>query len=248
MNILIIEDELPAFTRLTRLLSVQVPDAVILKQIDSIQAARSWFQDNPMPDIVFLDIQLADGSGLELQKTGMITCPVVFTTAYDHYALDAFSTSGIDYLLKPIKKEELQMTFQKLENLKKMFGDSPLPESSAPTYKKRFLIRFGEHIKSLAVSDIAYCYSSNKATFAKTFEGQSYPMDENLDTLETLLDPQDFFRINRQYLINLHAIDNMRTYTKARVVIRLTPPVKDTPVVSSERAASFKNWLNGEWQ
>jgi DNA-binding LytR/AlgR family response regulator len=113
-------------------------------------------------------------------------------------------------------------------------------------YKKRFVIRFGEHIKSLAVEDIAYCYSENKNTYARDAEGRIYPLDQNLDTLEEMLNPADFFRINRQYIITLKAISEMRTYSKARVIIRLNPAVKEPPVVSSERAADFKKWLGGE--
>ena len=163
--------------------------------------------------------------------------------------MDAFKASSVGYLLKPVKKEELKAALGKLDELKKLFnkGEEKLAQAlSQPDFKKRFVIRFGEHIKTLAVEDIAYCYSENKATFARTFEGRSYPMDHNLDALEHMLDPQQFFRINRQYLINLKSIDEMKTYSKARVIVTLKPPVKEAPVVSSERSADFKQWLAGE--
>lgn len=243
-KILIIEDELPAYRRLVGILDTVLPGAEIVGHLDSIQAALDWFDKHPFPDWVFLDIHLADGSGLDLMKSIDIACPVIYTTAYDQYALDAFKTSGIDYLLKPIKKEDLQTAIQKWSKYKQIWQSAEKQTSLATgEYRQRFMIRLGEHIKSLPVTDIAYCYSSQKATFARTFKGQNYPLDYNLDSLETMLDPKDFFRINRQYIINHKAIDDMRAYTKARVVVKLQPPVEESPIVSSERAADFKQWL-----
>ena len=121
-----------------------------------------------------------------------------------------------------------------------------MPAAQPGDYKKRFVIRFGEHIKTLSVDEMAYCYSENKGTFARTYDGRTFPMDHNLDTLEQMLDPKDFFRINRQYLISLKSIDEMKTYSKARVIVKVKPPVNDPPIVSSERAADFKSWLAGE--
>jgi DNA-binding LytR/AlgR family response regulator len=247
MNIVIIEDELPAFKRLSKLVTETFPAANIVAHLDSVSCAKDWFEMNNMPDIVFLDIQLADGSGLDLIKEVDFKCPVVFTTAYDNYAIEAFQTKSLSYLLKPVKKEDLEQVMQKLKDMRKMFG--AMPDQADPDttgYKKRFIIRFGEHIKTLAVEDIAYCYSENKATFARTFDNRNYPMDHNLDALEKMLDPQQFFRINRQYLISLSAIQEMKTYSKARVIVTLQPQAKEQPVVSSERAADFKHWLGGD--
>jgi two-component system LytT family response regulator len=248
MNIVIIEDELPAFKRLSKLISEVVPGANILAHLDSIKSSKKWFEANTCPDIVFMDIHLADGSAFDLQKQVKVECPVIYTTAYDQYAMEAFKTASIDYLLKPVKKEDIAGALQKLKNFQNLFEHADQGHSAPPEYKKRFLIRFGEHIKTISVEDIAYCYSESKATFAKTFDGRNYPMDHNLDSLESMLDPLDFFRINRQYLISLKSIEEMRTYTKARVIVKLNPPVKDQPVVSSERAADFKQWLAGEYK
>ncbi|HRO43798.1 MAG TPA: LytTR family DNA-binding domain-containing protein [Flavipsychrobacter sp.] len=253
MNIVIVEDELPAYKRLTKLLQDVVPAAKIVAHLDSIQTCKEWFATHPLPNLVFMDIHLADGSAFDLLKQVKIECPLIFTTAYDQYAMEAFKTASIDYLLKPVKSADLEGALKKLKNFKEIFGneDKSQPEQSPPQiaeYKKRFLVRFGEHIKTVSVTDIAYCYSENKATFARTFEGRNYPMDYNLDALEHMLDPQDFFRINRQYLISLKSIEEMRTYTKARVIVKLNPTVKEQPVVSSERAADFKNWLAGEYK
>jgi len=196
-----------------------------------------------------MDIHLADGSAFDLVKLVKIDCPIIFTTAFDEYVMEAFKTSGIDYLLKPVKKDELQTAFQKLDKFRTFFHSSKDVEVQEPVnaeYKKRFVIRFGEHIKTLSVEDISYCFSESKATYARTAEGRTYPMDNNLDSLENMLDPEHFFRINRQYIISLKAIDEMKTYSKARVIVTLKPPVKEQPVVSSERAAQFKLWLAGE--
>jgi DNA-binding LytR/AlgR family response regulator len=248
MNILIIEDEVPAYKRLSKLVTEVIPGGKIIGHVDSIRSAKEWFAENTCPDIVFMDIHLADGSAFELQKQVKIDCPVIYTTAYDQYAMEAFKTASIDYLLKPVKKEDIESALLKLKKFKDLFEGGDTEHGTLPEYKKRFLIRFGEHIKTISVEDIAYCYSESKATFAKTFDGRNYPMDYNLDSLEALLDPQDFFRINRQYLISLKSIEEMRTYTKARVIVKLTPAVKDQPVVSSERAADFKQWLAGEYK
>jgi DNA-binding LytR/AlgR family response regulator len=250
MNILIIEDELPASNRLTKLITELNPLVNIVQVLDSVSAACDWFAAHHTPDLVFLDIHLADGSAFELLKSTNIDCPVIFTTAYDQYAVDAFKTTSIDYLLKPVKREDLERAFQKFRQLKSIFhadNDPLLKRTEAiKNYKKRFVIRFGEHIKTLNIEDTAYFYCEHKTTFAKTFDHKNYPVDYNLDNLEQLLDPAIFFRINRQYLVNIKAIQEMRTYSKARVIITLEPRTPEQPVVSSERSALFKQWLAGE--
>jgi len=246
MKVLIIEDELPAVKRLTKLIGEASPGTEIIANIDNVKAAKEWFVQNAAPDVVFLDIHLADGSGFDLLNSTNINCPVIFTTAHDDYAIEAFKSATIDYLLKPVKKEDLENAFKKIKQFSEIFNKAGSLQESKTLYKKRFLIRFSDHIITLPVEDIAYCYSENKATFARTFEGRNYPMDNNLDSLEQMLDPQNFFRINRQYIINLKAIGEMKTYTKARVIVTLKPAIKEQPVVSSERAADFKQWLAGE--
>lgn len=249
MNVVIIEDEMPAYKRLSKLVEETITGVNVVAHLDSVQAAKTWFEQNNPADIVFMDIHLADGSAFDLLKLVKINAPIIFTTAYDQYAIDAFKASSVGYLLKPIKKEDLKKALEKLDDFKKMFNKSAeqlISNFTSPEYKKRFVIRFGEHIKTLSVDEIAYCYSENKATFARTYEGRTYPMDHNLDALEHMMNPQEFFRINRQYLINLKAIEEMKTYSKARVIVTLKPPVKEQPVVSSERSADFKQWLAGE--
>ncbi len=249
MNIVLIEDEHLAYQRMAKLVKEIIPESQIVAHHDSVEAAAKWFLANPLPGLVLLDVQLSDGTAFDLLKLVKLDCPVIFTTAYDQYALDAFATNSIDYLLKPIKKADLESALQKLQSFRKIFSAAEVAKMPVPVpaeYKKRFVIRFGEHIKSLAVEDIVYCYSENKSTYARTADGRIYPLDNNLDMLEGMLNPADFFRINRQYIVTLKAISEMKTYSKARVIIRLNPVVKEPPVVSSERAADFKKWLAGE--
>jgi len=248
MKVLIIEDERPAYLRLHKLIEEVKPGFEIIAHLDSVQSTRDWLSANAHPDLIFLDIHLGDGSGFDLLNSVNIACPVIFVTAFDQYAIAAFKTNSIDYLLKPVKKDDLLHSLSKLEKIKDFFStkDSNFTPQLTKDYKKRFVIRFGEHIKTLMTDDVAYFYSENKATFAKTTDARTYPMDSNLDTLEGLLNPDDFFRINRQYLISLKAIDDMKTYSKARVIVTLKPSVKEPPVVSSERSADFKQWLAGE--
>lgn len=249
MKIVILEDEQPALKRLVKLLNETVDGVDIIAHHDSVAGAEQWFGSNDMPDLVMMDIHLADGSAFDLLNKVAIKAPIVFTTAFDEYAIEAFKASSIGYLLKPIKKESLKEVIDKLDGFKTMFkkGDEDISKLfKQQDYKKRFLIRFGEHIKTIPVEEIAYFYSENKATFAKTFEGRTYPMDQNLDALEHVLDPEHFFRLNRQYIISMGAIDEMKAYSKARVVVKLNPETKEQPIVSSERSATFKQWLAGE--
>lgn len=252
MKVVIIEDEQPAYKRLQKLLAELLPAAEIVAHHDSVSTARQWFEEHDAPELVFMDIHLADGSAFDLLKAVRINAPIIFTTAYDQYAIEAFKASGIAYLLKPVKAEEMSIALQKLDNLKEIFSaqsqrqDALLEALKQPEFKKRFLVRFGDNIKTIATSDIAYFFSENKGTFARTFEERTYPIDNNLDTLEHVLDPEVFFRINRQYIISVKSIKEMKTYSKARVLVKLNPEVKEPPLVSSERSAGFKQWLAGE--
>lgn len=251
MNILVFEDEMPAFKRLSKLIAEHLPEGQIVAHLDSVSAGREWLASNPAPDVVFMDIHLADGDAFDLLENATITSPIIFTTAYDRYALEAFKTTAIDYILKPVRKEDFERAIQKLKQFTANKPTAARPagtsgEAAAQAYKKRFVIRYGDNIRTVATADIAYFYSEHKATFARCFDGHNYPVDYNLDTLETLLPPDDFFRINRQYIIQLKSIGAMKTFSKARVIITLNPAAAEQPIVSSEKAARFKQWLGGE--
>ncbi len=253
INILIIEDEEPAANRLKKMVTELEPDINVLENIVSISSAIEWFKQNPSPDLIFSDIQLSDGLSFEIFKNIEVQCPVIFITAYDEYAIDAFKVNSIDYLLKPIKKDDLQIALQKF---KKLSGNiSPALDMSkmlevftAPKtdYKTRFIVRYGEHIKTIKIEEVAYFYTEDKINFLTTNEARRYTIDYNLDNLESILDPKIFFRINRQFIISIHAIGEMFTYSKSRVLIKLNPPCKHETIVSTERSGDFKLWLGDE--
>jgi two-component system LytT family response regulator len=251
-TILIIEDESAAYKRLSKMITVALPESNILPQIVSIKSAVEWLETNAAPDLIFLDVHLADGESFEIFKKTSVNSPIIFTTAYDQYALEAFKVNSIDYLLKPIKKEELNRAIDKFHHLK---GGSAADvniqkllstlQTQQSTYKQRFVVRYGEHIKTIETSDIAYFYTESKANFMVTKDNKRFAIDYNLDQLEEFLDPKKFFRINRQFIIGFHSIAEMFAYSKSRVLIKLNPPSKLETIVSSERSSSFKQWIDG---
>ena len=255
MTILIIEDEEPAFRRLQKMLKELEPNHTMLNQIVSVSSAIKWFKENDAPDLIISDIQLSDGISFEIFKQVDIKCPIIFTTAYDQYAIEAFKVNSIDYLLKPVKKDELEKAVTKFKNL--------IPTTSAPAidinkllqslqpatgtdYKKRFVVRYGEHIKTIDIEEVVYFYTEDKATFLCTKDARRFVVDFNLDTLDSILDPKVFFRINRQFIISIHSIAEMFAYSKSRVLIKLNPAAKHETIVSTERSADFKHWLGDE--
>lgn len=255
MKVIIIEDENAAARRLEKLLADIGPDITVLQQLDSVETAVAWLQHNPAPDLIFQDIHLADGSSFEIFEHVKIQCPIVFTTAYDEYALQAFKVNAVDYLLKPLKASELKAA---IEKYRRVFRPADAPDYAAlletmrkqseQNYLQRMLIRFGQSIKLVDMTDAAYFYTKDKITFLVTRStAKRLPVDYPLDKLETMLDPRTFFRINRQFIVNVAAIREMHPYSKSRVKIDLDPPTNDMEtVVSTERSADFKRWLVGE--
>lgn len=251
MNILLLEDEEPAAKRLEKMLKEIEPGAMIPENIVSVSSAVSWLQQNPSPDLIISDIQLADGLSFDIFKTVKTLCPVIFTTAYDQYAIEAFKVNSIDYLLKPVKKEELVIALEKYKSLSQQ-KPQVLPDinklmeamtAGQSKYKKRFAVKYGEHLKTIGIEEAAYFYTEDKINFLTTREGRRYTIDNNLDALESMLDPHTFFRINRQYIISIHSISEMFTYSKSRVLVKLNPPAKHETIVSTERSGDFKLWL-----
>jgi len=254
MNALIIEDEEPSATRLKKLLKEIDPGIHVLDKIVSVKSSVSWFRQHEMPDLILLDIHLADGQSFEIFKQVNITAPVIFITAYDEFAIQAFKVNSIDYLLKPIKKEELEGGLKKFYTLysakeKSTTDFNKLLETlkeQKPEYKKRFIIRYGDHIKTVNIEEVAYFYTQEKINFLRTHDNKTYPLDFNLDKLETILDPGVFFRINRQFIIGIHAIDQMFAFSKSRVKVKLKPSTDEDTIVSTERSSAFKEWLGDE--
>ena len=254
IKVLIIEDEEPAAKRLQKMILELEPEARILENIVSVSSAIKWLDENSKPDLIFSDIQLSDGLSFEIFKRVEVDCPIIFTTAYDQYAIEAFKVNSIDYLLKPIKKDDLLVAINKF---KKLSGsDHPgavdikkLMESfgtAATNYKTRFIVRYGEHIKTIKIEEVAYFYTEDKINFLSTIEGRRYTIDYNLDNLESMLDPKVFFRINRQYIISIYSIKEMFAYTKSRVLVKLNPVSKHETIVSTERSGDFKLWLGDD--
>ncbi len=204
-----------------------------------------------MPDLIFMDIQLADGNSFQLFTKIKITCPVIFTTAYEDYALQAFKVNSVDYLLKPIDKMDVKRAIDKLKLLQSSRSfivdySEILKTIQQPLkkYKDRFIVKLGDTIKSLNTADIAYFYTENKTTFVCTNEGKRLPIDFNLEEIELMLNPKNFFRINRQFIIGHHAIEEMKAHTRSRIIVKLAPHCKSETVVAVDRAQDFRNWLS----
>ncbi len=251
MKLLIIEDESAAARRLQKLIAEINPGTEVLDVLDSIDASTAWLQNNPSPDLIFMDIQLADGPSFNIFNEVNVTAPVVFITAYDEYAIQAFKVNAIDYLLKPVKTKELQTAFAKYYD-KYENGSSSVDYQELAHHinrlqnNKRFLIRLGQQMKLLEIKDAAYFYTQDKITFLQTYTGRRYPVDYSLEKLEELVDGRAFFRINRQFIINIDAISEMYAYSKSRVKLILNPPIDESIIVSTERSPHFKKWLTGD--
>ncbi|MCB2201170.1 LytTR family DNA-binding domain-containing protein [bacterium] len=251
MNVLIVEDERIAADKLELMLREIDPGIRVLAKTGSIKESVKWLVKNTA-DLIFLDIQLSDGISFSIFEQVHINTPVIFTTAYDQYAIKAFQLNSIAYLLKPIRKSELAESLDKFEQLKSAFHidfDLLLAniQGKEPEFKKRFLIQIGEKIRKIETSEIAYFYSLEKAVFLKTFQGHSFPVDYSLDRLTDLIHPEKFFRINRKYIVNMEAITNMIAYSRGRVKLELKPAVEDEfdTIVSIDRSSDFKKWLSG---
>jgi two-component system response regulator LytT len=246
MKVLIIEDEPAAARRLKKLVVEILPDVELLPVLESIAESVAFFDQQAPPDLLLLDIHLADGASFEIFQHVTVKTPVIFTTAYDQYAIDAFKVNAIDYLLKPIKREALAKAIDKFKDQQVVpaIDYQKLAQQLEVRSDTRFLIRMGQQIKLLDVKDIAYAYTEDRITFFMTNSGRRYPVDYSLEKLEELLAEDRFFRINRQFIVGLHAIDEMITYSKGRVKLILKPLTEQDTIVSTERSPVFKKWLN----
>lgn len=249
MKVLIIEDEPLAAKRLIRLLKEVEADAEILDTIDTVSSAIKWL-DRQSADLIFMDIHLADGISFSIFEQIEIRTPIIFSTAYDKYAIEAFRVNSIDYLLKPIEKSELVRALSKYHQTKsfiqpddiKILLENIYPPQNA--YKQRFIVTSGEKIKSINVSNIAYFFGQQKYVFLVTKDDRRHIIDYTLTKLEEILDSDQFFRINRQFIISFNAIQNMYTYSKSRIKIELLPVPEMEAIVSIDKSRKFKEWLN----
>ena len=250
MKVIIIEDEKPAARRLSRLLAeLEVEVSVMLH---SVEESINWFQNNKHPDLIFLDIQLSDGLSFEIFEAVEVKSAIIFTTAYDEYALQAFKLNSIDYLLKPIDDEDLEIAMKKYRSLK------PEPQKLALDFedikkllvnplerehKKRFTVKVGQHLKIINADEVESFYSENKGTYAATCDGRNYLLDTTLENLEMELDPKIFFRVSRKFYININHIKDIISYTNSRLQIKLNHFSEQEIIVSREKVRNFKLWL-----
>ena len=250
IKVLIIEDEQPAAKRLEKMLTEVAPDVEIIQRCDSIESSVKFLKSGVKPDLIMLDVQLGDGLSFEIFNHTDISCPVIFTTAFDEYAIKAFELNSIDYLLKPISKSSLERSIAKFKKLRIEPVQSGLAslafllDKEKREYKQRFLVYVGEHLHSIQTADIAYFYSVEKSTFLHTVAGRSYPLDMSLDKLEGMLSPQDFFRISRQYLISFNSIKKILILSKSRIKLVLEPPTDNEVLISTARTHDFREWLD----
>lgn len=251
-KVLIIEDEKPAADWLKQLIRKHDPQISVLAILDSVNGAVDWFQQNQVPDLVFMDIQLADGLSFEIFERVKVQCPVIFTTAYEEYAIKAFKVNSLDYLLKPIAYNELEAAFQKFgERVQSLQAPTvtidllnKVKEMLRKQYKTRFVIKVGEHLKSITVEDILFFYSLEKATFLCTVDFKTYLVDYSLDRISEMVDERRFFRINRKYIISNQSIADIIFYSNSRLKIKLKKKDEESIIVSRDKVAAFKEWLD----
>lgn len=252
MKILIIEDEEQAAKRMEALVREVLPQAEILAKLDTVKRSVDWFANKELPDLVLMDIQLADGISFQIFEQCEVKCPVIFTTAYDEYALKAFKVNSIDYILKPVDKEELSAAFAKLKNLTPK-GDAAQVQLGnieqairmlTKKSKTRFVIRVGEHLRTIEVENILYFYSQEKTTFCHTTEKRDFILDYTLEQLVDMLDEQQFFRINRKYFVHAKSIQDIISYTNSRLRLVLKDSDDADIIVARERVQEFKEWLD----
>jgi DNA-binding LytR/AlgR family response regulator len=250
MRVIIIEDEIPAVNRLTKMLQSIGDEMEVVKKLDSVESSIRFLQSAENIDLIFMDIQLADGLSFDILQQTEVKAPVIFTTAFDQYALKAFKVNSIDYLLKPIDENELQQAVDKYRLLynKKENGFSAkilklVHEMDATRYKERLLIKKGQQLSYLKTEATAYCYADGKLCYAVDFSKKKYLLESNLSQLEEHLQPNKFYRVNRHLLINIEAVSKVHTWMGGRLKLELLPSPDTDTVVSRERVNGFKEWL-----
>ncbi len=254
MKVIIIEDEVVASQTLARYIGEIRTDFDIVATLQSVEESVEWFETHPAPDLAFMDIHLADGSSFAIFDRVKVDCPVIFTTAYNEYALEAFEVSGIDYVLKPINRERLSQAIAKFDNLTDKGGNdtqiaallAALNEKQG-RHKTHFLVPHRDKLVPLAVEQIAYCVAEMKVARAITYEGKAYTLDHSLEELMKQLDGERFFRVNRQYVVAHRAIEDLSVWFGGKLSVNLSVPVPERIIVSKPRAAEFKMWYTRDY-
>lgn len=247
MKVIIIEDEFYAAEALEKMLLKFKPQAEVIEKISSVEEGIEYFSIHPEPDLIFCDIQLSDGVSFEIFKKHPLKCPVIFTTAYDQYAIQAFEVNSIDYLLKPIKDRELLKTLNKLDDY---FSHRSIDYTriqaliNKKEYKTRFAAKIGQNMQVIKVDEVAYFLSEEGVTFLYTLKGKRLIVEYTLTELEELLDPNSFYRANRQLLVHIQSIEKIAPYFKGRLIISLNPSLSEQQTISQNKASEFKDWLS----
>ena len=260
MKVVIIEDETPAAEKLQRYLQRFNPDIEVLTHLDSVESSSRWISENQdKVDLFFMDIQLLDGLSLEIFEKVNVEKPVIFTTAFDQYAIEAFKVNSIDYLLKPVTFDDLSAAIRKWEKLHGESGPEEDPKigleefrnalaiiQGKKSYKTRFMVKLGEHIRSIPTEQVAIFYAEGRNGFIRTTSGGKFVIDYKMEELENLLDPAVFLRVNRTYIVNLHSIRDVIVYSNSRLKVVTEPEFEKEIIVSREKVASFKDWFDGK--
>jgi two-component system response regulator LytT len=257
MKILIVEDEDLAVKKLKKTLMSVDDSATIVGEADSIKSTVSWLQNNPSPDLILMDIELADGQSFEVFNHVQVKSPVIFITSYDEYALKAFKVNSVDYLLKPVQKEDLEAALDKYRQMKKMYGSDTDSSTisldvlvkelqqklQTKDYRKRFLVKHGQKLVSVEVDEIAYFFSDGRLNFFKTFDNRKFVVDYTMDELNDMLDPDKYFRISRSFFISVNSVAQIHDYFGNRILLHLKPETDKEAIVSREKVTDFKTWL-----
>ena len=255
MKVLIIEDEAPAFRRLQKVLEELDPEIEIVDVIDTVSESVKWIRNHELPDLFFMDIQLSDGLSFEIFEQVKVSKPVIFTTAFDEYMLKAFKVNSIDYLLKPIRKEDLAMSLQKYKEMQITFADGNGLDINElikgirlddKKFKSRFLVKQGDKMIVVEAGAIAYFQLKHGVVHLVTHENKKYLMDQTLDELHQNLDTDKFYRANRQFIVNFSSVKVVHRYHKGKLLLELKPTSEEEIVVSAEKASDFKGWLGDE--
>lgn len=251
MKILIVEDELKAAKSLAALITALRPNAVVVGQLQSVERAIDYLTHNPQPELIFMDIQLADGLCFEIFKAVRVQCPVVFCTAFGEYTMDAIKANGIDYLLKPFSRQDLQLAFEKVESFRNFFQqharqldlEGLLKKIGVDEGKKSFLVFKSNKYTTVQTDQIAFLYIRNELSTIVTFQGQEFTIDQSLDQLQASLSANQFYRLNRQYLVNFSAIKEVEHYFARKLFVKLAVPTPDKLLIGKEKTSGFLAWL-----